>query len=803
MRTVLLVSLHAHGRRYAAAGIAVIVSVAFIVVIGVLTAGARAGLVASSGAPYRDADVVVDADPENSDPSGRPYPDVLDSAAAVALVERLGEDASPLGRVLLPARRADGTPLDHGTLRGETTVGPIAGGDALRWQTLITGRFPTGPGEAVVHVWDADSADLAVGDRVRVGEGTAAVDLVVVGLVESPSTWSQASFYVTWPQYLHWRDQPTWHVGSVAVRGDPGPLPAGVLATPAQVYVEENLARLTGGTDATALMLLLFAAVAVVVSGLVVATTFAAVFAQRRREIALLRCVGATRRQVLGAVCREALVLGVLASLAGTVAGAGLGYGLIAVLPSMDVPAPPVPWLLGGFAVGVLVTLVASAPPAWNAARVHPLVALRQGSTDDRGPAGGSAGGLLVAGGTVLLAQAMAGSDRIVLVVGGAAVFGGVLLLGPVLIPPAIRAAGALLGRRGRLATANAVRHPRRTATTTAALLIGVTLTAAVLTGSATWRTAIGEHRDTRLPIDVAITSADAPLPDELLDQVRATPGVADAIAVTGTVAQLPGWADPIPVVAAPDAARVARDGGAFARVPPGTIVIDEDAFRGPRHELSLRPGDPVAVAAGESRVDLEVVLLGGWGSAAVVAPETLARLTGSPEPRVLWVRAGDDADPLQLVDALDDLADAAGARIEDHLQARTAGEREFAVLTWSVLGLLSVSVAIALIGIGNTVSLSVLERDGEHALLRAIGLTRRGLRRMIATEAALMAVVAAVLGTALGVAFAWVAHVTVVLPILSRASLQVPWPALAAVVLGIGLAALIAGIVPVHRTAR
>ncbi|WP_214401900.1 FtsX-like permease family protein [Pseudonocardia lacus] len=800
MRTVLLASLRTHLRRYVAAAVAVVVGVAFVVVVGVLTAGARAGLMDGFGAPYRGADHVVVADPGVRPPRGPSCcPDTLDVAAAIALVDRLGDDASGLGRVLLP--------MQVGDERGSTTVGPIAASEELRWQELTAGRFPAGDGEAVVHVWDATALDIAVGDRIRVGAD--ATELAVVGLVNSPSTESQASVYVAWAQYLHWREHPLFHIGKIAVRGDVGPVPEGAVARTAEEHVTEGLAGLSNDTDAYALMGVLFAAVALVVAGLVVANTFAILFAQRMRDFALLRCVGATRRQVLGSVRREALAVGALASLIGVPVGGGLGYGLIALVNAvapttpMGVPGLPVPWLLAGFAVGTLVTAVASWLPTRGVVRVSPLAALRPESAVDARTATGrsrlalAASGLVV--GTVLLGVAIARRDTMVMVAGGAAFFGGVLLLGPVVVPRMVRVAGALLGPAGRLATENAVRNPRRTATTTAALLIGVTLTTAVLTGLATYGAALDETTNRNHPVDVALGSTAAPLPADLLDQVRGTTGVERAIAVHGAVARVDGLAHPIPVVSAPDAAHVARDGGGFARVEPGTIRLDLGSFR----DLGIEPGDRVAVRVGDRRVELRVISLSGWGNAGLVAPEDLARLVDTPEPRAVWVRTAPDADPLRLVDDLTGLAAGAGAGVEDQLQARAVQQRELDVLTWSVLGLLGVSVAIALVGIGNTLGLSVLERAREHAMLRALGLTRRQLRRMLAAEAALMAVVATLLGTTIGVAFAWVTHETLIKQALTRATLQIPWPSLGAVVLVAALAGVLASVVPARRAAR
>lgn len=814
MRTVFFASLRASSRRYVAAAIAVIVSVAFVVVIGVLISGARAGLMQSDGAPYRGADYVIDA------PDGAPSlgpsccPGTLNTSAAIELIERLGENASGLGRVALPAHDEGGAPLGSGDMQGETTVGPIATATEMRWQKLVSGRFPARMGEAVMHVWDAKALDIAIGDRIRVGEGATATDLEIVGFVESPTTWTQASMYVRWSQYLQWRDQATFHIGSVAVRGDVGRLPEGMAVHPAEEYVTESLARLNNGTDAFALMLLLFASVALFVSVLVVANTFSILFAQRLRDFALLRCVGATRRQVMGSVRREAVAVGLLASLAGTLVGVGLGYGLIplinALAPRTPMGAPAVPtfWVLGGLAVGLMVTMAASWLPTRRVVRVSPLAALRPEITVDMHQTAGRvqlalAAFLLVAG-LILLGMAMIQDSTVLMVSGGAAVFVGVLLLGPVFVPTLVRALGAPLGRHGRLAAENAARNPRRTAATMAALLVGVTLAAAVLTAMATWRTAMDKHRDTRIPIDASLTLLDKPVTADLLDHVRRTPGVERAIAVDGTLARITGWDAPIPVLTTREAAQVARDGGAFAhQIEPGTIRLDHDAFRSPHKELNIKPGDRVTVRVGDRQIRLRAILLGGWGKAAIVAPETFAQLTDAPQPHVIWVRAAPGADWLQLVDDLDGLADASGAVFEDRLQARAVGNRQLDILTWSALGLLGISVVIALIGIANTLGLSVLERAREHALLRALGLTRGQLRRMLAFEALLLSIMATLLGIAIGVGFAWVGYETFVKRALSEATMQVPWLALGVVFLIAALTGLLSSILPARRAAE
>ena len=793
MRTVFLASLRAHIRRYVAAAIAVAVAVAFVVVVGVLTSGAHSGLMDGLGAPYRNADHVVSAArwPSNE----------LDPKAAIAYTERHGENAAATGRALLPARA-------NGRRLSETTVGPIATSEDWRWQKLSSGHFPAGTGEAVADVYFALAENVEVGDRVRIGEGAAARDVRVVGLVESPSPPAQASMYVTWPQLLQWRDQ--LHVTAVAVRGEVGQLPEGAKAQSPDGFAAERLTYVQNRVDSLSVMLLLFAGTAIFVSVLVIANTFSILFAQRLRDFALLRCIGATRRQVVRSVRREAAVVGVLASLTGTLVGIGLGYGLIVLINALTPAIPmgaaglPAPWLLGGFAIGLVVTMVASWLPARRVVQVSPLAALRPDAPVGVRTATGlvrlTLAAILLVTGLALLGVAMAQGSTPVMVAGGGAVFAGVLIFGPVLVPRLVRIIGALLGPAGRLVTKNAVRNPRRTATTTASLLVGVTLTTAVLTGMATWRSSLDEQIGRDHPVDVALTSPKEPVTTDLLVRVRHTPGVEQAVAVDGAVARVAGLDKPIPVVAAPAAAQVARDGGAFARVEPGQIKMDSGAFG---KNLSLRPGDRVTVRVGERQVQLQVALGTGWGPVGVVAPETLATLTDAAQPRAIWIRASSEADPARLGIDLDELADPVGATIENGLRTWESLDQQLGIYTWSALGLLGIAVVIALIGIANTLGLSVLERAREHAMLRALGLTRRQLRRMLATEAVLLSVVATLLGTVIGVGFAWVGYETIVKRALSDAVMQVPWPSISAVVLITALAGLLAAVLPARRAAQ
>ncbi|WP_020013769.1 FtsX-like permease family protein [Promicromonospora sukumoe] len=854
MRTVLLASLRRHLRRYVAAGTAVVVAVAFVVAVGVLTTGTQTRITAGAGAPFAGADYVVTN---------------LGTQNAITYAAQHGDEVAVLGSATLPLRAGDEQAAGK-------FVGSVADLPRLRWQTLDTGRFPEREGEAVVDAWTAQEMTIAVGDTVTLGAGGDAVDLRVVGIGAASASLGQASVYITFDQLLHWRDDDTLLLDRAVVVGDPGRLPDGAVALTPQEHVAAEMAQHTGNVNTMALLLLVFAGIAVLVSVLVITNTFAILFAQRVRDFALLRCVGATRRQVVGSVRREAVVVGVLASLGGAGAGIALGYGLIALAGALTRNSPlgfpdglPVRWLLGGFAVGVVVTLLASWLPTRRVVRVSPLAALRpDGVVDARTGAGRVRvvlGAVLLAGGAALLTVAAVRNSAVSMVAGGAALFAGVLLFGPLLVPRVVRGIGALLGPGGRLATENAVRNPRRTATTTASLLVGVTLTTAVLTGLATTRASVDANHGSAHPLDVALTSWDGPLDADVLEQVRATPGVGQAITVEGVLVEVDrgsgggggsagaedgsgggagsdgsgadggGTSDvdadqpPLLLLSAPDAGLVARDGGTFAAVGAGTVALDADVY-GDDPGDSL--GDPVTVrvadggadgstaagggaagaddAAGDGEhdvavavpeVELQVTAGRGWGGAGLVASGTLATL-GTPRPHAVWVRAAADADPVALVGALETLAGTVGADVDNGLRAEVADDQMLGIITGATLGLLGVSVVIALVGIANTLGLSVLERAREHAVLRALGLTRRQLRRMLATEAVLLSVTAALLGTVLGVGFAWVGYETFVKAALDAATWRIPWLELAAV-LPVGVVAgLLAAVLPARRAA-
>lgn len=800
MRTVLLASLRTHTRRYVAAVVAVTIAVGFVVVTNALASSAKNGLSAGVADVYAGADLVV------GDEYGLSEDDVV---ATLAAADRAGDSADVVGSAFVPVS-ADGTSLGD-----QTSVGTVAVDPALQRLDVTSGTAPAAPDEALVDRSTAQAAGIAVGDRLVLGGGAETRTVQVVGLADSPS-YLAADVHVPW---VTLSQLPGSYADAVLYRAagaEDAAARADVLRgeVAAEVrdrdsYVDARITTINQGVDVIGTILLLFAGISGFVAVLVIANTFTILFAQRTRDFALLRCVGATRGQILRSVRAEALALSVLASLVGVGVGVVAGHGIVAVvrlfagdtMGAVDLSAT---WLVPAFVGGVVTTLVGAWWPTRAVVRVSPLDALRPAAdTDVRTRAGRvrvTLGGLVLSLGVAGLAAAVASSSVVVLLAGGMTSFVGVLLLGPTLVPALLRVVGGLLGRTGpsaRIALANAVRNPRRSAATTASLLVGVTLTTAVLTGTASARGALDDQMDAEHPVDVALTGTDT-IDDDLLSAVRGTPGVEDAVAVPGVAAEADGLGRITVLGPDPSVRSIGRDAAALTPAD-GEVLVPFALVRNLDQELP----DELTLGVGDRTVTLRASYVAQeWGPAAIVSPDTLTELGSAGTPAV-WVRADGDADADDLGGELGALVRGTGLETTNALQDRAYVDLQLDVLVGAVLGLLGVGVAIALVGIANTVGLSVLERGREHALLRALGLTRRQLRRVLAAEGLLLAVVAALLGTALGVAYGWLGVRAMVEPAVPAVSTVVPWGQLAAVVVAAAVAGLAACVLPARRASR
>lgn len=801
MRSVLIASLRIYARRYVAAVLAVMIAVAFVVVTNGLTMATKAAISSDVAITYPAADLVVGDDYGISDG---------DVAEVTEFARTHGDRTTVVGTARVPVRGP------HGDLGEPRIVGTVSTDPALRWQRVVDGRAPADAGEALVSASAAKADRLGVGDEVVLG-GEEGSRVRIVGTAADIG-YLGADLYVPWaglsglPGAMP--DAVSYRVGSGSV-GDRRVALADEVD--AQVrsradYVAARVVIANQGVDVLGYLLLLFAAIAGFAAVLVIANTFTILFAQRTRDLALLRCVGATRRQVVRGVRWESAVLAVASTTAGVLAGFAGAYLLAALIRALAGPERlgPVSWSPGWIVAaaigGILATLGSAWWPTRMVVRVSPLAALRPEAPVDRRSRSGrlriGLGVLIVVVSGALLAVAAASHAMALMLVAGMASFVGLLLLGPVIVPAMVRLAGRVLGSSGpavRIAAANAVRNPRRSAATTASLLVGVTLAAAVLTGMASARDAVDAEMDAQHPVDLVLTTADGPVAPTTVRRVDQTPGVEAAVPVPGLSATTAGGEGL--TVLAPSAGdrRMGRD-ASVTRARPGEVLVPLEVATA----LDTDPGRRLPLTVAGRTTTLKVRLVDAeWGDAVIVAPATLARLGGVPGDRAVWARAEPGTDAHEIGGELGAVAHDAGLDLVNSLTQRSSVTRQLDVLVWSVLGLLGVGVCIALVGIGSTVGLSVLERGREHALLRALGLTRRQLRRMLAAEGFLLSLVAGLLGTVVGATYGWVGVLTVVRGVVPDAPLVLPWGQLLGVLAVAAVAGLLACVLPARRAAR
>lgn len=754
---------------------------------------------------------------------------------------------------------------------GERELGTLAVAAAtdprLEAQQLTSGAWPTASGQVALPVAVAERLGTAVGGTVDVvgytfdeekGESEESVTtLAVTGLLDDPSgayvsfdgalvgqvddvlAWNGGSQVTSALVVLDPAADPTTALAALADAARPALVAAGTPDTDAenvraltkQQYADERIAQLSGDTNTVMYVVLAFGALALVVAGLVIANTFQVLVAQRTRTLALLRCVGATKKQLRASVLTEAGVLGTLASLTGIVIGAVGVQVLLTVLGTRDlgVPLPRTievtpAVVLVPLVAGVLVTVLAAFAPARGATRVAPLAALRP--ADAPSVRGGSKGRLVLAviltvlGGAMLaggIAVANVGEEPrpeiglLLGIPGGALSFVG-LVVGSVFWIPAVAAGiGALLSRTGasaRLASANTLRNPRRTAATSTALLIGVTLVAMMSTGAASARATFNDQLDSHFAVDVLVEaggSGDGSALGAVREKVAAVPGVAATVPVTSTYADtieltLPDG--PVDLVNTeirgidPEEARtVLHDPRKIDGLEDGVLLVESS------REPHLAATGAVVTRADGSTLDLRVKVVAGGLGTHMVTSTTMQEIASDATESTLFVRL--DADnPVRTVDDIRTQVQDMGAWVTGAVAERAMFEQVINVLLAVVVGLLAVAVVIALIGVTNTLSLSVLERQRENATLRAIGLSRKQLRGTLAIEGLLIAIVGTVLGVVLGLVYGWSGAATV-LGSFGEVSYAVPWRDIALALLVSVVAGLLASVLPARRAVR
>lgn len=823
MRQVLLASLRAHLGRLAATGTAVVLSVAFVVTTLLLTSAYTQTMADALTAQLArtDVQIVFDEDAAAGDIDAR-LRSVLDRVRALPAV------------AAADAQQAVYVQVRHGDRRAIASVEALLS-EPLRWQQLAAGEWPTAPDEGTIDQANARTLGVAVGDRLTIsgaGEQARAHEVRLVGITSTANAGFArgAPSVLVAPDTLGTLGAPIASTG-ILVKGAGG-TSADALAdqichsigaddaltvlTRAEA-VDRQVAQLSGSSALFTTLLLAFGAIALLVASFVIANTFRVLVAQRSQELALLRCVGASRGQVYRLVLLEAGVVGVVFSALGALLGVGAAASVAALsrtgasgLALGPVSVSPVV-LAGSILLGTAVTMLAALGPARNATRVPPVAALRPVGASVEGPVPmvPVVLGVLLAGiGATGLAYGATTGTIAIALVGGVVSAVAVLVLGSALLPPVIRAVGWGLARTSvpaQLAVANTDRNRTRTAATGTALVIGTILLAMLTTAITSIEDSVMRQIDDRRPFDLIVQTTDGrPIPATLVDTIRTTEAVVAVAPVqTATVTLVPAGGEGRDLIADgidPSATRQVAH-SAVAVPEQGTVRVN------PADGPGLSEGDRVTVRGTTGELRLSVVLDGDLAAGqAQLAAADLAQVAGDPAaPGRLQLRLTPDlgAEEVQRVTtailSLDDSLDVYGGA-----QERAYYQQMLDTMLMVVLALLAVAVVIAFVGIGNTAALSVIERRRESALLRALGLTRGQLVAMVCIESALTAAVAATVGLVVGVLFGW-AGVMALGNSASRIEMavHVPWGQLGLILLGATVAAIVAAAWPAYTASR
>ncbi|MEV6969596.1 FtsX-like permease family protein [Hamadaea sp. NPDC051192] len=568
--------------------------------------------------------------------------------------------------------------------------------------------------------------------------------------------------------------------------------------------------------------LTVFALIALIVAIFLIFNTFSILVAQRTRELALYRSFGASKQQVLRSVLTESALLGLVAALAGLIIGCGVGWlgkkGLEAAsntnLPVTGIVVKPYVVIVT-LLVGVLVTVISALVPALRASRVPPIAAMREAAVPDKPLKKLTIAGLivlLIGVAFLVLRLTKVWKDPLWLVLGGGAllVFIGVIMLAPVLSRPVTRALGALFGTSvpARLGTRNTGRNPRRTALTAAALMIGVTLATAggVFASSAKAGLTDVFTNDVKAQLIVQVdfsAGATAGFDPGMQKQIREIPGVTQAAAYRSDTARVGGQTTQI---LAGDPAATAEiftlkpASGDIRPLTAGEIILDDATAK----RLNATAGSTVDIVTARGGPKQEKVVATLEPSSAWSGPllnETDAAGFTSPNAQAAYVQVASD-------DQIEPVRTQLESLFADNKEVTVVDQSELLSTVTSVLDIvlvilnimLGLAIVVALLGVVNTLLLSIYERTREIGMIRAIGLSRGSTARMITVESILISVFGALLGMVVGVGLG-VAAVKIFGG--DYLKLTIPWGYLIATLILAIVAGILAAVLPAIRASR
>ncbi|TDD82942.1 ABC transporter permease [Actinomadura rubrisoli] len=817
-----LAGLRAHKLRLLLTGVAITLGVGFISGTFVLTDTMDKGVGKTFARSADKVDVAVL--PKGDDP------DADIPAALLGKVRALPGVTEVQGKVQGDAALVGKDGKAVGDL---PTVGmSVPTGGLLRYD-VDKGRTPKGATETVLDKVLAKREGFSVGDTVTVLDGKSRPHrFTVVGIVDFGID-QEASFRgaVGFDPATTMRMTGQKNYKELDIAGGNREAVAAAVGDAYRTYTGEQLAaklaRAAGAdTEIIRAGLLIFGLVAMLVSALVIYNTFSILIAQRMREMALLRCVGATRRQVFGGVVTESAVVGLVGSLLGLVAGLGLGAGALALVNRLNAHIPITGVALTGrtvvvgLVVGVAVTVLSALLPARAATRVPPIAALRSDLEPGSGrfrlgwtrtalaSVLGLAGLAFGALGSVVMDKGEIAMDVVAL--SGGVFFLGVIAAMPALVRPLGRLAGAVPARLGgvpgRLAVANAQRAPRRTATTTIALTIGVGLMSLFAVVAASGKASSAAQLEKEFPVEFQVEAQSGDqerlLPHALTEALRKRHEFAAVIEMRDKETRVGDDDRMVSTLTASALGTVMKPEmkhGALGDLKTGTGMVDEDTAK----STGLGVGRTVHVKTARGTVPVRIagVYASGTPLDGILVPEAdFDRYFTVRDPSAVFVKTADGVPATVARRLVDDAAKPfPAARVVSAAEFKESLSKAVDMLLMIFGGLLGLAIVIALFGIANTLTLSVVERTRESALLRALGLTKRQLRRMLSVEALVMAVIGAFTGVVLGVAFGWAATNAMG----DNTVFSLPYMQVTGFVVLAGAAGMLAAVMPARRAAK
>lgn len=598
-------------------------------------------------------------------------------------------------------------------------------------------------------------------------------------------------------------------------------LPAGLDAQTGDEAAAENQKMMDQILGFINKFLLVFAAISLVVGIFLIINTFSILVAQRSRELALLRAMGASKRQVNRSVLGEAVAVGLIGSTVGIGVGYLLAIGLKALFGAfgLDLSGADMPvaarTVAISYAVGLVVTMVAAYLPARRASRIAPVEAMR----DDVAMSEGSLrrrmviGGLMVVAGVAAIVGGFLGSGGAGLAmigIGALVVLIGVSLGSPVLGRPVIHVLGAVyrrvFGTVGRLATENSLRNPRRTAATASALMIGLTLVAMMSVFGSSAKASTDKAVASALTADFVVTDGTGSgFSPSIADRIRKV----DSVETVAEFRQGPatidgdkgyvGAADPHQLS---DVLDVPMQAGALSALADRSILVGKSTAKSRGYEV----GDSVdlKMQAGTQHVRVAGVFEASAAVPAnyIVTLHTLAEGGLQPRDAMLFVTPTPGASDEAVEGAVNRVTkDLPTLTVNTPSQFSAEQSKQIDQMLYMIYAMLGLAIVIAILGIVNTLALSVIERTREVGLLRAIGLSRRQLRRMVRLESVVIAVLGAVLGVVMGIAFG--ISLVEALGDQGLNVLSVPWTQLVVFVVLAGLVGVLAAVLPARRAAK